>query len=223
MSFSFFNPTLGIYKTIKRGPLSITVHKGLENTAQITETAAGRGKGIVTFQKLGRDVIYIKNSPGAVMTKGSYLYKNNWFWFFQIIPWLLFILISVGYKRYLHLKGDRAYARNLKAPKVARQGLKEATAQLNNNHPREFYEVIFKTLQKYLGFKLRIAWVGITLDITDTLKEKGVREDIVEDVKHIFLECDRARYAPGEFSLAAMGKSMDKLREIMNYLGRNLR
>jgi hypothetical protein len=223
IELSFFDPQSGEYKKVSKGPLKITVKERPEEEIKIVAVPDAREEQAIKVQKLGRDIIYIKDSLGVVKKQDTYFYKNRWFVILQFLPFICFLITTKIYNHLHKLKVDQAYARRLRAPKVAQKGIKEAQKFLKEDNPPEFYDTIFKTLQKYLGYKLHMPWRGITADIVKALKEKGIEDDSLEKIKTIISECDLARYAPLEFDIRKMRESLSQLREIIDSVERRLR
>ncbi|UCG35658.1 MAG: protein BatD [Candidatus Omnitrophota bacterium] len=219
ITFSFFNPKKENYETIAKGAIAIKVAKLEKEEGFRMVGMPGVELTPLKEEILGRDIAYIKESAGKLKRKGAYLYKNKGFLLFQAIPLLTLVVLLVTHKKRERLKTDIPYARWLHAPKKARKGFNKAKALLESNNAHAFYEVVFKTLQEYLGDKLHLPTGGITASIVDDILEpKGIAQEILKILKEIFSECDMARYAPSEFSQIQMLGSLEKLEEIINYL-----
>lgn len=223
VKFSFFNPGEAAYKTAESGPFKINVVKGDKTEdIKIVELSVPQPGSVMAAQELGRDIIFIKGSPGRIMPINKYLYKNKLFLLLQILPLLCFLGMRQIHKHRHRIKTDQAYAKKLKAPKIARQGLKEAALFLDKEDYAGFYETIFKTLQKYLGYKLHIPWAGITSDIAAVLKEKKLDNAVLDNLKIIMSDCDTARYAASGFNKDKMRQAISQLRIVLDYLERKL-
>ncbi|UCD15834.1 MAG: BatD family protein, partial [Candidatus Omnitrophota bacterium] len=224
IKFSFFDPQSASYKTVEKGPFKIEVKQlDKKEDVKIVELFGDQQQDIVKSQELGRDVIYIKDSIGKLRRQEEFLYKNKLLLLLQFLPLVCFFVTVRIYRHFHKIKTDEAYARKLRAPKIARKGLKEAELFLNKSDPHKFYEVIFKTLQRYLGYKLHIPWAGITSDIVNSLSARDIEAGIAGKIKTIMSECDLARYAPSEFNEEKMQRTLEQLRLILDYLERELR
>jgi len=218
IKFSFFNPKKESYETITKGAIAIKVIKPQKEEGFRMVGLPGVELEPLKEEILGRDIAYIKESPGKLKRKGAYLYKNKGFLLFQTLPLLVLITLLVTHKKRERLKTDIPYARWLHAPKKAKKSFNKAKALLESNNAHDFYEVIFKTVQEYLGDKLHLPTGGITSSIVDEiLKPKGVGQEILTILRDIFAECDMARYAPLEFSQIQMLGTLEKLEEVINY------
>ncbi len=219
--FSFFNPATGKYRTIARGPFPLTVTSPDKKEELTIMEAAGTLKNSYTRETLGRDIIYIKESPGRLRKKGGYLFKNPFFLLLQFIPLLLYMALMTLKKQRDRLSTDISYARRLKAPRKARKGIKEAEQHLRDTKTEEFYDTTFKTLREYIGNRFHISTGGITVDEVELLlKDRSLDGAILEKVKSIFSECDLARYAPAGLDAEKMGATLQDLKDVIDYLER---
>jgi hypothetical protein len=81
---------------------------------------------IAQKEELGRDIIYLKSSPGRFRKIGRYLYQSLGFWLFQILSLIIFLGILIFNLRQQRLITDRRYARRLQAPAKAKRGIQES-------------------------------------------------------------------------------------------------
>ena len=220
--FNFFDPETGKYKKIEKGPVSIKVLPSEEGgDISIVEYSDTPAKALKK-ETLGRGIIYIKESPGKLKRKGTYLYKNKVFLFFQLLPVILLIVFLSMYKKSERIRTDVQYARRLHAPKKARAGIRKTGQLISEGSAQEFYNTVFKTLQEYLGGKFHIPAGGITGAVVDeVLGKKDISKDILDKLKSLFRECDMARYAPLEFGKDSMEQSFGNLQSVIDYLERH--
>ncbi len=205
--FSFFDPNKKAYRTLYQGPLTIKVlNPGL------LDKQGERGT-------LGKDIIYIKDSPGHLKGKGEFLYGNNAFLLAHLLALLIFISLLFLSRRTEKMRTDLRYAGQRRASKSASKGIKEAERILREGRPKEFYDILFKTLQTYLGQKFQIPSAGITgvtVDQEPTLK--GIEKNLRESLKAIFEECDTARYGFSTFERASMERHFQMMKETIRRL-----
>jgi hypothetical protein len=176
---------------------------------------------LVKEEKLGRDIIYIKDNPGRIRKKNDYLYNNKIFLGFQVIPLLLYLITALVYAKKQRLKTDLRYARGLLAPRKARAGILQARKYLDKAEARKFCDILFLTMQEYLGDKFHLSSKGITISVIDEhLRKEGVTEEVLAKLRDIFKECDMVRYASSQMSRENMRDSLKKLEEVIDYLQR---
>ncbi len=222
ISFSFFNADKGRYQTIvKRGVPVKVLRPDKKEIVSILEAPVPGEKPVIK-EIFGRDIIYIKDSPGKLGIKKAYLYKNSTFLLLQVLPVVLFVSVWMIKKRKEKLSRDIGYARRLAAPKKARKGIHKAEQYLRKNKTIEFYDSVFKTTREYLGDRFHIPSGGITSDVVDhTLKAVNVNDVILGKLRNIFKECDMARYAPSALTTAGMEDTLKDLKEAIDYLEKN--
>ncbi|MBI4682948.1 MAG: protein BatD [Nitrospirae bacterium] len=222
ISFSFFNTDRGEYQTIVRGGGPLRVLKSDRKEEVTILDAPENAARSVVREKFGRDIIYIKESPGPLTGKGRYIYKNPLVIFLQIVPVLTLIGAWIAYKRKERLSTDIGYARRLTAPRKARKGIYEAEDFLAKNRADEFYDAVFKTIRDYVGNRFHVPSGGMTADSAgEVLKDKGLAQDMLSRLINIFKECDMARYAPSETGGDKMQEILKELKEIIDYLERH--
>jgi hypothetical protein len=223
VSFTYFNPKLGEYKTISHGPTPIAVEKLPESAKpKIVESTVAVGTGKESAREvLGRDIIYIKESLGRVVRRGQPLYRTGGFLWAQLMPILLLLVVIVVHSRSERLRKDVRYARLVRAPKTARHGLSQARRYLHDNKAEEFYDEVFSTLRGYLGDKFHLPTGGITAQVIDeVLTPRGFDEEMLKKLKGLFEDCDLARYAPSGLSAEKMRASLAALEGVIAYFER---
>jgi hypothetical protein len=221
INFNFFNAQTGRYETITKGPFPLKIVKlEKEEEPKVIENKQPAVK-LLGEEKLGRDIIYLKDNPGGLIKKGEYLYKNKTFLGLQIIPLLFYLLTAIVYAKNKRLKTDLKYARQLFAPRKAKAGIRQARNYLDKGSAVEFYDSLFETLQGYLGDKFHLPSKSITVSIIDDhLKDLSVSEEVLVKLRDIFRECDMVRYAASQLTKDSMQDSLRKLEEVIDYFQR---
>lgn len=225
IKFSYFDPEKKEYILLKQSPLPIKVLPTEEKEAKIIDATPQEKTPRLSETKIvGRDIVYIKEETGRLRKKGEIFYQKRLFLSLQFLPMVYLFFIFLRKKRKERLRTDLRYARMLRAPKVARAGLKNARDYFKNNKKEEFYNVIFKTTQEYLGHRFGRPAAGITVDVVDQLLVGGdLSKEIAEKLKRCFSECDIARYAAAALDKEKMIKTLEVLEEIIDYLERRKR
>lgn len=222
LTFSFFNPDSGKYQSITKGPFPIKVSKPKkEEELKIVEPPSAGYIPVVREERLGRDIIFIKPLLGKIEKRGEYLHRNKLFQGLQILPPACFIIFFLLRARKKKLATDIKYARALLAPRKARAGIKKAKDALSRAQKKEFYDLLFQTLQEYLGDRFHLPSKSITVSIIDDiLKTKNIPDEHLGKLKDIFQECDLARYAISQPGDEAMRQSLRKLEEVIDHFQR---
>lgn len=214
INFSFFNPETGKYQTITKGPIPIKVNPlPKEEALKVYENPSQAGAERMGVKEvLGRDIIYIKESPGNLRPKSGPLCENIYFIAIQAISAVFLIVIFFYDREKNRLASDVRYARRLRASRKARKSLITLEKFLAVKKGPEFFNEAFKALQEYIGGKFHLSSAAITVNIVDdVLRAKGIEPGILDKVKLLFAECDMARYAPSEIT-------SEKMKEVYTLL-----
>jgi hypothetical protein len=218
INFSFFNTKTGQYELLTHNPIPITVSKADETQTKLIELPQAQVK-IAQKEELGRDIIYLKSSPGKFRRIGRYVYQNLGFWCLQILSFFIFLGILIFNFRQQRLISDRRYARRLQAPAKAKKGIKEIERLLREGKAEAFFDTLFKTVREYLADRFHLPAGGITaLTIEELAKEKGIAQETLDKIKKIFADCDMARYAPTQFGQKQLEVIFQSIKEIIDYL-----
>jgi hypothetical protein len=220
VSFSFFNPRTGKYETLEKGPFPLkVVEQPLDERKAKMVSMAGIEQMLYPQEELGKDIIYIKEYPGKLARRGSFLYNNLLFWGVQAVPLALFSVFYFNYRKKERILTDRTYARSLKAPRRARAGLAKARAYLDRNEVVPFYDAIFKTLQEYLGNRFDLPKGGVTVaEVEERLGPSGRDEEVLAMLKEVFSMCEMARYASSVPGGEEGKEILGKVRRVIDYM-----
>lgn len=219
-SFIFFNTKTGEYKTIKRGPIAIKVNP-LPEGEELRLFAAPSEGTISKREVLGRNIIYIKDSPGELQKKGRFLCKNKFFVILHIFPLLGIIFVLIFQKKRERILTDVRYARRIRAPRRAKKNLEISKRLLISGEPLKFFDAAFKTLQEYLGDKLHLASASITSNVVDEqLEPRNIDKAVLGKIKECFSYCDTVRYAPSSVTKEQMQRTFSLLEDIIDQLER---
>jgi len=122
------------------------------------------------------------------------------------------------------METDSVYARRLLAPRQAKRGLSHTKKLIKAEKKEEFYDAVFKTIQQYLGNKLHLSSGAVTYEtVEELLKSKDIENNVINDIKVIFDECDQIRYALANINEESMNMSYQRLARSIDYLERHLR
>ena len=223
LEFSFFDPQLKKYRNLTQGPLPLSV-KPLEKgespdiIGYEPQEAEPRPKDV-----LGKDIVFIKDRIGALHKAGG-IFSGNPF-YYAVLMMLIFIW-SGGYLRYKwthRLATDKIFARKLKAPKEARQGLQTAQDLLKQGDQAGFYDTLFKALQQYCAHKFHIAKGAVTAQSVHERIEGQTDEKLIKELDSLFKECESVRYASALISKEAMQQSYQMAVRIIDQLERHFK
>ena len=201
--FSYFNPSLGRYETLRSEAYNIQVIKG--------DVASGNG-GIYTpgqadIKYLGKDIQHINTSNNKLNITGSMFFMSTSYIIRLVIMVIIFVASIVVNKKMNKLNKNQVLVRNKQATKVAKKRLSNAFNHLKNNNQNGFYEELSQALWGYISDKLNIVRSQLSMDtVKEMMLNKNVGEDIVNEFIDLLNNCEFARFAPGDPS-----KKMDEL------------
>jgi hypothetical protein len=219
--FSFFDPEEAEYKTLVKKDIPLKVLKPEKEEELMIFDAPQTVRKRPVKEKLGRDIIYIKESPGRFRARGAYLYKYPLFYIIQALPLILFLFLRALKRKKERLTSDIGYARRLSAPGKAKKGLRDAAEYLKSNSTEDFYGAVSKTIREYLGDRFNLSSGGMTIDVVDgLLRDKGISDEMLHAIKMIFQECDIARYSSAGLGKAEMEATLTRLKEVINFCER---
>ena len=218
--FSFFNPSSERYETIRKGPFPVEVVEQPESERTVKMVSMpGVEQMFYPEEKIGKDIIHIKENTGKLHRKGRFLYRNQLFWFGQFVPLVLLCVFYAARRKSERIRRDKGYARFLMAPRKARKGLARAKSYLAREDVLPFYDTVFKTLQDYLGNRFNLPRGSVTGQIIeDRLRPAGCDEKILEMLREVFSRCEAARYASSVSGGREAKETLEKVKRIIDYL-----
>ena len=205
IEFKYFDIKSGKYKTLTTEAYELKVAKGDGSAASQQVIADFTNKENVKV--LGTDILFIKTGDTALRQKGNYFYGTTAYYLWYIIPFLLFVVFVVIYRKQAIESANVAKVKTKKANKVATKRMKLAGKLLSENKVNEFYDEVLKALWGYISDKLNIPVSKLSRDnIEAELSGHGVPEDLIKEFIGSLSECEFARYAPGN-----QNEAMDKV------------
>ena len=205
IEFKYFDIKSGEYKTLTTEAYELKVAKGDGSAASQQVIADFTNKENVKV--LGTDILFIKTGDTALRQKGNYFYGTTAYYLWYIIPFLLFVVFVVIYRKQAIESANVAKVKTKKANKVATKRMKLAGKLLSENKVNEFYDEVLKALWGYISDKLNIPVSKLSRDnIEAELSGHGVPEDLIKEFIGALSECEFARYAPGN-----QNEAMDKV------------
>jgi hypothetical protein len=191
--FSYFDPQTRRYETARTDPIALVVRPPQNPARQEVFAAGTPGQHVAPEEKLGHDIVYIKDDPGGLSPRADHWYGSPFFWLWQPVPLLLFVAAVWYDRRRQRLSGDVRYARFSRAGRQAHRGLATAEKALANGESAAFYDAVSRTMQEYLSAKLDLPPGAID---ADAVASRGVPADSVQHIAEVFATCEQIRFAP---------------------------
>ena len=219
VSFTFFDLNNKNYVTLRSPGYDISVAKGEGTAADMVFS----GSGQAAIQYLGSDIRYIKTINPALVPVGNFFFGSNLFYLLIGLPFLLFILIVLIWKKELKKRSNMALMRNRKATKVARKRLKKAELYMKDNQKELFFVEVSHALWGYLSDKFSIPLASLSMDtVTETLIQKELKPETIGKFTETLNHCEYARFAPGE-SQAAMDNIYNEAISVITLIEKELK
>lgn len=205
VEFKYFDIKSGDYKTLKGDAYNLKVAKGDGSASNQQVIADFTNKENVKV--LGTDILFIKTGDTALKQKGYYFFATTAYYLWYIIPFVLFVMFVVIYRKQAMENANVAKVKTKKANKVATKRMKLAGKLLSENKVNEFYDEVLKALWGYISDKLNIPVSKLSRDnIEAELSKQNVSEELIKEFINVLSECEFARYAPGN-----QNETMDKV------------
>jgi hypothetical protein len=193
LEFTYFDPTLEKYVTLRSKPLSLNVEA--DGSEPTNLQMVGFGREDVRF--IGQDIRFIKTEGFILSITGTTLFASTQYVILLISLLILFAGAFVWLNQMQKLKGNIALIRTRKANKMARKRLKMAQKFLLESNSEKFYDELLRALWGYVSDKLSIPIANLTTDSAkETLAIHNVSEFDIEEFTKIVSTCEFARYAP---------------------------
>ena len=195
IEFSSFDPATGNYSVQRTPEFNINVERGDGTSSVVTYSGTVRQEGI---QIIGSDIRHIKLPPYQLRPLGVYFFRSTGYYLALIIPFLLFVVILIIWRKEMKKRRNVELMKNLKATKIARKRLKLAYDFQKQGKENEFYIEISRASWGYLSDKLSIPVSELSMDNVRTrLAAKGLGEETINQFIETLNQTEFARFAPG--------------------------
>ena len=222
MTFSYFNPDEQKYQTISRGPFPLAVQPLAQGEGlKVVGLQEGQKPQAMDEESFGEDISFIKERPGTWVRNNSWVYQRPWFWLLAATAAAAWGGLWGFYLFTVRIRTDRRFARRMLAPAKARKGLQHAEELLNGEQAKEFYDVLFKTLQEYFGNKLHLSAGSVSAEaVHKHIQGKNVNGSALTQLEDFLQECDRVRFGSVTPDPAKMRDHYQAVRQLIDYLER---
>lgn len=219
VDFSYFDLKTKSYKTLKTEEYEVKVEKGAGNADQVIANFTNKED----LKVLGNDIRFIKMGDTALTPKGNFLFGSLAYYLWYIIPFCLFIVFVIIYRKQAIENANVAKVRTKKANKVATKRMKLAGKLLAENKKDQFYDEVMRALWGYISDKLNIPVSKLSKDnIEYELNKYGVQADLIKEFIEALNQCEFARYAPGDEN-AAMDNVYSSAIDVMSKMENSIK
>ncbi|MCA9392563.1 MAG: protein BatD [Candidatus Omnitrophica bacterium] len=224
VAFTFYNNETDKYETVEKGPFKLTI-KEAEQAEDFRVVGLQEQQPVIMSQeKLGEDIVFIKDDPGRLRPVGHRVYRN---WMYYAVVGLFALLYLGGYLLYRvthRMETDQSFARRRQASRIAQTDLKVLHKKIIEKPGQEFYDHLFQLFQQYIRHKLQLpAGKASVAVIRAKLEPYQVEEEILKEIGKIYAECDAIRYASRAVKEGDMQASHQRVVKVIEYLERKIR
>lgn len=195
VEFSYFDLKTKSYKTLKTESYELQVEKGAGNADQMIADFTSKED----LKMLGKDIRYINLKDTGLQERGNYFFGSLVYYLWYVIPFCLFILFVILYRKQALENANVAKVRTKKANKIAAKRMKTAGKLLTEGKKEPFYDEVLRALWGYISDKLNIPVSQLPKDnIEYELTTYGVAPELINEFIQTLNQCEFARYAPGD-------------------------
>jgi hypothetical protein len=194
VTYSYFNTSTGKYEQLTTDEFRFHARRGTGQDPGIT-VFGGISRSDVRY--VGKDIRFIKSLPGRLEKSEDIIVSKRTY--YSVYALALFIFFIVLFLRREHVKrnADIAAVRNRKAGRIAVKRLRSAAVCLKNGETDKLHEEILKAIWGYLSDKLNIPVSELNRNNSvESLRNKGVTEEEINELLSILDTCEFARYSP---------------------------
>lgn len=195
IQFSYFDPALDRYQTLRHEPVPIEVRRG----AVVTRYALpGTGTpGEEANAGTTQEIVHIKNRLGQYGAVQVPLVVRPWFMSLYTVPLLIWLGVSLEQWRRARVARNPRLRRQLQVDRIVREGMAQLREAAARNDTEAFFAIGFRLLQERLGQRLDMPAPAIDELSLDVRLEREVGSEVVAEVRRLFHAYGLARYAPG--------------------------
>ncbi len=201
--YSYYDVNQNRYVTLETPPIQVAVARGNETDSGGIVVSGSTPKDVKT---LGSDIRFISTKNPDLVPKGEFFMGSGTFWVVLAVLAVAAAAAWAALRQYAARKADVVRTKNRKATKMALKRLQLANTFLKQNLYTAFYEELHKALLGFISDKLNIPLAELSRDnMSDSLKEGGVDDGLINTFIGILDACEFARYAPdaGHEAMAA--------------------
>jgi len=213
LSFSYFDPEQGVYRTLTRGPFPLVVRPAT-NTASVVVRSTGTSQGMVVTE--GVELRHLKATPSQFRraTPRTSGLGRHWV---HVVPVLAAGLVGLWARRRDRRLHDPVWARRLRAAKRAQNILQQLERSLKRGEVGPFYERLWKGWTEYFSDRFNLA--EGEADPSHILAAMGpnVDDHVRQQLEELYRACLDVRFAGAQPSPEQMSAQLDAFRSLVRW------
>jgi tetratricopeptide (TPR) repeat protein len=211
LTFSYFDPAAGAFRTLTHAAIPLSVHPTAA-TPQPTVIASGAAP---EAPAQNQEIVHIKPAPGVVSPPAPPLVRQPLFLMAQAIAPLLW-LGALGWRRQKEkLANNPRLRRRREVARLVNSGLAELSTLAAGNEADKFYSAVLVLLREQLGERLDLPAPAITEAVLEECK--GLDAPSVSLLRDLFRACDQYRYTP-EHTVQELASMIPKVKRAVDGL-----
>jgi hypothetical protein len=200
--YAFFDPQVGRYSTARLNPIPIRVlepeSSGESTTAEADPAKSAATESVRTPPQGSGGLQPLMPSAGSVVSIEADLLDSEYFGLVLLVPF-------VGLGLVAGVRGIRRRRSRKRAPTrrhLAEMTLRDQQAALRRaaatGDSKGFFDALSALLRQQVSLSLGLSnGASLTaVDVVDPLRERGVSEESIENLRRLFGAADAARFAP---------------------------
>ena len=222
MSFSFFDPEAGEYKTLMHDPIPIKVKAGeVESPIRLYVRESETDKNHVSI--ISRDILPIMENLALFSNKSLPLHKKPMFYILFLVPFAA-VIASIFLQRFRkRLKTDVSFVRKRRAYSDARKSLSEIKKNPENIAANDNYTSIAHIMTDYIADKLNITSASIMhIKVSNIPEIKKLPQEIIDKLVELMDTCDYGRFAKGSGAAEMVLDAINSAEWLINTLEKKL-
>ncbi len=195
--FAWFDPQAGEYRRVARGPLPLRV---LPADEQPGDVVRGAPTPPDPDAAVARDLRYLKppptrwRGPAAATGMGRLLQMA-----LDVAPLIAAVALMLAGHRRERLEQDTAFARRVRAPRVARRALREARAAAGAGDGTAFLEACWGAVADYFGNRLNLPPGEVTPGrVLEAVRTAGLATERAAEMRDRFRRWEDWRFGGGD-------------------------
>jgi len=213
LKYAFFDPGKGEYVSVQKGPFQIpSVGGGREEAAQKGEKGKTKAK---------EEMIGVKELSGRPYHEAPIYENSGLLILLEAFPLIILAAVVAEKRRIWVATSDSDKAVRIRAARKAKAALFLTRKLVGERKTKEFYDLVFNSLQEYLGERFRLAAGSITEGLVDEVvgTEKAMPET-AKKIKDIFSDCYVARFTGVKMGHKDTETTLGRLREVFEELSK---
>ena len=222
ISFSFFDPEAGEYKTLIHDSIPIKVNPGeVESPIRLYVRESDTDKDHVSI--ISHDILPIVDDLAAFSNNSLLLHKRSIFFILIFVP-LVAVIASIFFQKYRNrLKTDVSFVRKRRAFADARKRLLEIKKNSGIIAAEDGYARIANTMTDYIADKLNITSASIMhIKISNIPEIKKLPKETIDKLVELMDICDYSRFAKGSGSNGRILDAINSAEWLINTLEKQM-